>query len=413
VLGTYRGGGTQWELCGYYAGMTSFALAMYALVAGPRERRPERIALGGVLLLAVLLAPGARSPLHHAAYDLLPLYGAMRCPARALYVFSLAVPLLAADGIDLAAPRLQSLLQRSNSVAANMLHRNIGAAFALLVALDLFITHWAENPSTTLAEARAETFPDAGDFLRARPDSRFVNEVHGPHALHNAGLLWGVSGASGYSSLPIWRYLDLLYEANHGAPYPHARLAEDLAAQGLWRFESDVVDLLAIRWVLAPASREMRAPGFEKRIEGRAGIDVWENTEALPRAWLVDGDEAREAARSVRRPARFSVVGGLRVGATDREARVEAAVDSLLVFAEPHHPNWRATIDGQACPIEIAHRALVGVRVPRGAHVVVLRMVSPELDRGLGLSRLGAIGLVALALVGRGRRRGPAGERLR
>jgi hypothetical protein len=430
VRGDYVGGGTQWEVAGYYAGMLSFALAMYALVGGPRERRSERLTLGALLAVAVALAPGRASPLHALAVRVLPGYGAMRCPPRALYVFALAVPLLAADGLDLALERARRL--------APPLGALVRAAAPLVVALDLLWFQRAENPTVTLAEARARAVPAAAAWLADRRGDRFVNDVHLDHALHNAGLLWNLDGASGYSSLPLWRYVHLLWIANHGAPYPHPRLRHDLSAQGIWRWGSPIVDALNIRWVIAP--RRPDAPGFvERRPPDERGFGVYENLEALPRGWVVHrarvvgGEEA--AARAVAEaafdprheavlerapavaPAMAAAEGGgrdpddgfdiptafERLGPDDASFTVRLRSPGLLVVSLPAHPGWRAMLDGAPVEWLVADYALIAVAVPAGEHRVQLALASRPVDLGLALGGVGAVLLAALAFAGRRR----------
>src|SRR6185503_9072926 len=129
---------------------------------------------------------------------------------------------------------------------------------------------------------------------------RFIDEPHLGQRFHNAGLLWGLESAGGYSSLPLWRYLHFLWIANHGKVYPHDKLASDLTAQGLWRWSSPLVDLLSVSFVLAPRDHPIDAPGFSRVFQGKGGIDVWKNGEAYPRAFVVyraisPGDDAAQA----------------------------------------------------------------------------------------------------------------------
>jgi hypothetical protein len=423
VRGNYLGGGTQWELCGYYAGVLPFALAMLALARGPRERRGERIALAALLVAAVLLAPGARSPLHRLLRATHPLYGSLRCPARALYLFAIAVPLLAADGLDLVRERLRP------RVGARVLAA--GSALAVtLVAADLLVAHRAENPAVTLAEARRDAVPDdVVAFLSANRGARFVNDARlANHALHNAGLLWDLENASGYSSVPLWRSLHLLWIANHGAPYPYARLRDDLAAQGLWRFDSPLVDALNVRWLVT--DHAPGAPGFVKRLAGSRGLDVWENLEALPRAWVVhrarvvEGpaaaartiaaagfDPAREAVlerEPAPRPApdpsgaSYQTIRALDApNDSSMELGVELRAAGLLVVSVPAHPGWRATLDGAPAAALAADYGLVAVAVPAGSHTIGLAMTDRPLDAGFAIAAVGALALLALAYASR------------
>lgn len=93
----------HWELAGYYQG----ALAL--LLAAPGALFPshtgqkfsaERIALLLLSVLAVLLALGDAGPVHRFAFHHVPLYGALRCPARALCMLVISLPILGAHGAE-------------------------------------------------------------------------------------------------------------------------------------------------------------------------------------------------------------------------------------------------------------------------------------------------------------------------
>src|SRR5205807_7033172 len=86
--GNYSGGDDQWELCGYAVGFTAALLIPFALL--PRERRGERIALVVALVCAVDLARGAGGILHPLFFRAVPFYAQLRCPARALFLWTLA-----------------------------------------------------------------------------------------------------------------------------------------------------------------------------------------------------------------------------------------------------------------------------------------------------------------------------------
>lgn len=439
VRGDYVGGGTQWEIAGYYTGMATFALGLFAIGAGRRERRGERLALAAVMALAVLLAPGEHSPLHGLACRLLPLYSTMRCPPRALYVVALAMPLLAADGLDLVLARLEG--------RRPLLHRSMAAALPLLVAVDLLVTHRAENPTMTLAEAHRAAFPEAVEFLRSnlRPGERYVNDVHLRHDLHGSGLLWGLPNASGYSSLPLWRYLHLLWISNHGRLYPHAKLHDDLAAQGLWKFDSPVLDLLGVRYVLAPRGWDPKARGYVKRFEGKDGaggvegagagategaLDVWENVDAMPRAWLVfptkgapreaetaelsragfdgwtqllveePGGRVVDVGSGMREPGLVTLGMRLSEGEGELAVEVRPSRDAWLVTSQPYHPDWRASVDGKPAVVEVADYALTRVAVPAGEHRVKLWMTAPAVEAGVRAAGMGALCVAAMGLAG-------------
>ncbi|HEY7957186.1 MAG TPA: hypothetical protein VII38_17895 [Polyangia bacterium] len=419
---TYIGASDQWELCGYSIGVTASILALLSLL--DRRRRGERLALFGLCLIALDLARGAGGALHPIFFRHLPLYGALRCPARALYVWVLIGPILAADGLDALAAKIR--WPRARTMLA--------FALVLGVAGELTFTFRSENPSTTLSAARAR--PEAARWLwqNGRP-GRFVDEPHLGQRFHNAGLAWGLDSAGGYSSLPIWRYLHFLYIANHGRVYPHAKLADDLTAQGLWRYSSPLVDLLGVRWVLAPRDRPIRAPGFSRAFAGKDDIDVWKNDEAYPSAFVVyraraPGDDAAQAqaiAAADFRPHEVAILDRplasvpapsagemlppptalsalAREGPLDLAIGIEARAPGVLVMNEPWYPGWRVTVDGRPATLLRVDYALRGVALSPGRHIVALTYFNAPLAYGGAVSLLALALLCALVLVARRRR---------
>jgi len=418
--GSYLGAPDQWELCGYAIGLVSTLLALFALRL--RERRGERLALFALCLIALDLARGDHGLLHPLFFRALPFYGSLRCPARALYVWTLAGPLLAADGLDALAARVREPRRHA-----------FGTAVVLLAALELLVTWRSENPSVKLAATRAR--PAAAELLLQTP-GRYTNDVHLGQRFHNSGLSWGWESAGGYSSLPLWRTLHLYWIANHGAVYPSAKLAHDLTAQGLWRFDAPIVDLLNLRWVLVPASRTIDAPGFVRAWRGPDGVDLWQNRDALPRAFVVyraqpapgEPAQARAVADPAWRPDRVAIVDRplpsvpppspgeplpaltpmttlVREGPYDLELQVHALAPGVLVISEAWHPGWGALLDGLPVELLRVDYALRGVVLPPGEHLLQLKFVDRPLAWG-GLCSLSALAL--LAFLSRRERRRPS-----
>jgi hypothetical protein len=166
-----------------------------------------------------------------------------------------------------------------------------------------------------------------------------------------------------------------------------------------------------------------------RRLCSTAGSTIYENTAALPRAWLVRRvlplPEA-DALAAVRggplpdgtafEPRRVALVEeGPEVdhGPLDPEARVElvpappnglgavtrSRTPAFLVLAEAAYPGWRATVDGKATPLVRADHVLRGLPLAAGEHRVELEYRPRSFSLGLAVS---AAALVALAVAGRG-----------
>ena len=411
--GTYDGADNQWELCGYGIGVVGGLLALASLRL--RERRGERLALLALTIVACVVARGVAQPL----LAKLPLFSSLRCPARALYVWTLMAPLLAADGLDAIA----------DAMAA---HRRAWLRGIALVAvgLELALMFYAENPATTIAVADAH--PEAVEWLRHRGrPGRATNDVHLGNPFHNMGLRWRFESAGGYHSLPIWRYLHLLWIANHGAPYPHAQLGDDLTGQGLWRFSSPIVNLLSVQWVVAPHEASIDVPGWTRALVGSDGVDLWQNHNVFPRALIVyaaervadDDAAARAVAAATWDPSRRAVVEEdvglpaaspfgattpiqfIREGSQMLALEVQLARPGLVVVGEPWYPGWRVTVDGKPAPNLRVDYALRGVRVDRGTHFIEWQLTCPPLRLGGAITLLTLLGCAVLTSVDARRRR--------
>ena len=335
----------HWEMAGWYAGALTVLLAPLGLA----RRKPELWALGGVALLGILLAFGDHTPVHRFFFHYVPLYGALRCPTRALVMDLFALPILAAEGIAWLEARAGTRRMLGAVVAlafvvagiavAVVLSRNAhlappvvaarhafahfalvagggGALVALLLggvlrppvaatALALISLVDLVAVGRTLVQPKpadwapgTERFAAVDWLLAQHPSDRFIPDWRGPFRLHNLGMTYGIEGAGGYESFTIWRYTNLLYTLNNGQPYPYAKLKQDLAAGDIKRFDTPLVDLLDVRWYIGMAAP---APHWIQRFRPTPGapphavheptwdpqLGVWENPHVLPRAFVV------------------------------------------------------------------------------------------------------------------------------
>lgn len=508
----------HWEMAGYYAGAWVVALAPVGLARA--RRRPELWALFAVSLVAVLLAFGDKGPLHGLFFRHVPLYAALRCPTRAL-VMALAVwPILAAEGLtwllrlDGEAPPSPSsrralairvgavvvavagalaiawavthpkrpVLPSLMAARAALAHLGVVAVagLALLVALGRARPRVAAVAlaALTLVElvviGRGSIQPKPGDWpagtdhfhavawleehARGPEAGRFIPDAGGPFRLHNVGMVYGLESAGGYDSVSVWRMVHLLWMNNHGAPYPHDKLKDDLAAGVLRRLDGPLVDLLNVRWVIAshapgprwverfrPRPGEPPLATHERIWDGQLG--VYENPEALPRAFVVyqatvvppvagQAPRARDLALGrallaldprttalleetpdpapAGRPLPLTPARVVEAARDRVVVEAEAVEPGVLVLSETTYPGWRATVDGVERPLLTADYALRGVALAAGHHRVELTFRHAPTERGLALAGVGAVALVALvvaALVARRRRARMAGVR--
>jgi hypothetical protein len=398
--GDYHGAPDQWELAGYSAGALVALCALASFLT--RRSRREKIAYAILVGLAMCAALGPHGPLWRI-FVALPIVGRTRCPARALFAYTLLAPLLCAVGID----RLRALAPRPL--------RRLAWLVPGLIAIELLVDFRAENPMVPAADARIDA-QVVSRIPRAQGlEGRTLIDVHLGQRFHNAGLSWDLETPGGYSSLPLWRYLHFLWIANHGRTYGGA-LAHDLTAQGLWTYHSPLVDLLNVRWAIVPHDRPLDALGWRRTSVGDDGIDLWANDEALPRAFFVSSavrvDDEGAAARAIAAPdfdpsrkviVEDPVPSGATMAPVTAEStdathfRVRAPSDGVLVISQPHEPSWTAAIDGRDAPLLRVDYALTGVPLTAGAHEIALSRRDVPLRVGAAVSALALLATVALA----------------
>jgi hypothetical protein len=484
----------HWELAAYYTGLWAALLAPLAIL---RARRLEAALLWAAALCGIALAFGDAGPLHGWFYRHVPLYAALRCPTRALVMTMLALSVLGAEGLEALAARLAPqgssrewrsralvllvvgvvlawvldkthLFAGKGAIAGGVLEGRrafahffwaLAAGGALLCLRRAGIVAAALVPAFTLLAIVDLTTVDRGyvqpqpfeyvegtdrfqavDWLIAQqPADRFASDPHGPFRLHNVGMTYGLEGAAAYSSVQVLRYVNFLevLATGRGLPSP---LRSDPAASDVRRFDSHLVDLLNVRWVIAD---HQPAPGWAERFRPSATskrpaaqfeplwdrrLGVWENPHPLPRAFVVhaarvvDGERAEQDALARLDPRRWALLDrapgislpteserpiepALAFAATRDRVVIDAASDAagVLVVSEAHYPGWSATVDGRATPLLRADYALRGVALPPGRHRVELRYHARPTRVGLGLSLLALLGMGLLYLRGRSR----------
>ena len=492
--GGYAGVYNYTEIAGYYIGISTYMLAPFAVLwRAPAARRLELLVLALVAAGGFAAAFGDAGPVHPILYDWMPLYASLRCPVRALYIVVLVVPILAAHGVEalvrqprgsavrvglalavtvipvaFAAWVLNGLPAAAEpaiacakaggwrliffAVAAGGLlvalawHGRpggltnvIGVALALLLGADLI----AQSRGQLTVEAA--TYPagseryQAVEWVAAHGRGwRFVNDGRGPMRLHNVGMTYGLENASGYDSVPVWRYVNFLQVVNRGRPYQGQLLRDDLAAAAITNFESPLLDLLNVRYVItdhAIDSERYRLVFEPSAAAARPWVDrawdlrlrVYENRQVLPRAFVVYDARVERGARNASYaiaepgfdPARTVIleeqpallpksVGGTGPLMTPAAVRVHerhkltidavAERDGILVISEVYYPGWVVTVDGQPARLLRADYALRGVALPAGPHRVELRYRNRAAIGGLVLSVIGVMVTVGAAV---------------
>lgn len=267
----------------------------------------------------------------------------------------------------------------------------IGAAVALLALLAFDLISFGREYNTV--SDRSQVFPRTPsiEFLQRQP--RPFRVLQGPGTFINSLAPFRIESVGGYSSF---------YPEGTNALMSY--LENPAAVGGGWRFDrwvslskpgSPALDFMNVRYVLTPPGMSLPEPRFRRVFLG--DLAIYENTAALPRAWVVPRSvtlpERLEALAHVTAPGfdpRREVVLEVPVGIEPAgEPRVpgsavieryeeddvaivtESASPAWLVLADTWYPGWKASVNGVAAPILRANANFRAVRIPAGRGTVV------------------------------------------
>jgi hypothetical protein len=412
-------------------------LAVFSVFAA--RKRPAAAALGGLGAMGVLLAIGPAGGLHPLLYRLLPHFDKARTPEAALILLSLAVPALAAAGVEHLAEQPTGSKWRNTFAAALWLLaagtaaaawrtgssdlRWLTAAGVAVAGVLVWISRLRRLPAGLLAAAClavgwAEARPLYSYVLARTEDPRAMSAVaclqsHGDVAefLRVQGGFWriDVDDADIPCNFGDW----------HGLPQAQGYLAS--VTENLYRHELHTEwgkRLFGVRFRVARTP----SPTHHKEVfAGAGGIRVFERGDVLPRVFAVHEAEPlrdrRQAAGALYRmreeiAAKTFLPGPVPV--LDRCAgRDEAHITSyepgrvlvearmacrgMLILTDTWYPGWRAAVDGRAARIHEAYAAVRGVVVEAGRHTVEFRYAPLRWYAGAALTLASALLAAACA----------------
>jgi hypothetical protein len=309
--------------------------------------------------------------------------------------------------------------------------RAAGAVLAVVVALELFVFGLHYNPYVPASEiapdyAFLKALPESGRAERVvgidTPGGGALVGIKGDFLIPNTLLLYGGDGGiediRGDESLRLERYVEYIRRV---VPKETSLLANI----HLPVYDSPFIDALNVRYVMSafPIEAEHLSEVYS---DGKAF--VYENTRALPRAFLVgklhcamtllgelnvmhesaDFDFLREAVIGcdikLGPGAAFEeleIAEAEITEASETLVRVETHSDkqATLVLSESCYPGWTAEVDGARASIIPTNCVMRGVFVSAGRHVVTFRYEPLSFARGAKLSIL-ALAVCVLALAG-------------
>lgn len=323
-------------------------------------------------------------------------------------------------------------------------------AAALLLALVTLTDLWIVDRRffhTTQGPDEAFAMDDVVAFLQSQPGPNRVWALPLQQAWGRGGpsggnypMLFGIEQAGGEHPNPLQRWVKYAGAGQqvitdwHNFMGPQDSLQATQTQDGqalLFTPRPGFLEAANIRYIVSmfpmvhPALREVH----------RGSALVYENTAALPRAYLVptvqklpEEQILPAMERGGWNPAQTAFVetdanvnlpagplsGNARVTAHEEDrvtVQTTASRPALMVLADNYYAGWTASIDGREAPIVRTNSTLRGVVVPAGTHTVEFVFHPDDLYTGFYLYLAGLAVLAALAVLAlvRGRRR-PAAE---
>lgn len=294
-----------------------------------------------------------------------------------------------------------------------------------LIVVDLFRAGIGWNPAIDRDDATQPVTP-ALELLRSHTPQRFAAFAPDNRQIPltpNSGMPFGLYDARGYD-YPVVRRFNAFWE-RYVARNPGFRPVTIVASPSLESMRA--LSLVGVRnLVQDPTEKTLRLPGL-RLVYNRPDARVYDNTRALPRAWVVGEQRVVDGSESALRaigdpdwdPRRVAILedpvsrleggsgGDARILDYEPERVVVDVVSrgrGLLVLSDIHYPGWKARVDGREVGIERANYLLRGVSLEDGRHRVefVYKPASWRVGWILSLAALLVLGgLLAVGLRGR------------
>lgn len=302
-----------------------------------------------------------------------------------------------------------------------LMKRYPAVKYALLIVIFLEAISYKtiyHFPKSDKVEAR-----NAGlyHFLKSNGDGRTAFITREPSDFMY-GMSRGIMSVNGYDALFTYQYAELLNMGIQGFSYEWPQLLQN----------NLLLSMLNTKYVVAPKGLTVTGPVYKKEYE-TDGLDVYENLNAMPRAYAVTGlvpvDSIEDFKQRVyalqldpRRDAGvymedLSSIGGASFAAgqvkiqSSSPQKIVIGTDfpgqGFVVLADQYYPGWKACVDGAETNIYRADGLLRGVAVPPGRHVLTFAYRPYKIYAAMLLAALGLVAAVFMMFGKDKKRRDP------
>jgi hypothetical protein len=426
---------------GYNGGIPGAAALLLSLLAVslPGPGRARIAALLGVGLAGLLASFPNDVPIYGWLRKL-PLLGDFRFPFRYRFLASLALSVAAGVGTA----HLAQMLGRWPRLA-----RGAGAAALLLCLATATIPVFRSVRPFPRAVPAAKTLADELRASGVTVEEGDLGRIYWAEHANKRGIDLGLDVLYDMEPLTLARTAEVITFFETGRPrtllsLPHEldsrRLPGDSAASPFYGHlgipvdgsRAVILDLLSAKWIVTSSPPDWLATRYRRASPPDAELAVFENPNALPRAYRVPGalrapPRLRAALRGMageefdprqrvllEDPPR-PLLRAARARRTDPAAIVEieryeeehvvlrtrGRHAGVVVLTDAYDPGWEATLDGRPVSLLRANLAFRGVAVPLGEHVIEMRYRPATLRWGAFLALAAAAGLTAARVLRR------------
>ncbi|MBE9471319.1 MAG: YfhO family protein [Chloroflexi bacterium] len=302
----------------------------------------------------------------------------------------------------------------------------IAAALLGLSGLLVWLARWRRGAGWLLLLLLAADLVGLGSTLEAEPNDPTLGFGHDDVVtfLRRDPDLFRIEGATG-----AWQPDAALVHGLHdiGGVYNPLGLAPYQAYRwAVGERGGPLYNLLGVKYVLAGKGKPPGDERLEPVYTANPEIDVYLNTAALPRAFLVYrsqvvddhtaawqaihapgfdptetvvlereqvGDWGLEIGDNALRIAEGGYVSFVRYGVNEVELAARTPVSGYLVLSDVYYPGWRATVDGVLAEVVRANYVFRAVPLPPGEHTVRMEFVPWTWRAGLAVSIVTWVGL--------------------
>lgn len=259
-----------------------------------------------------------------------------------------------------------------------------------LTVLDLFCFSFYATGFRGNRVSLSSVLPDDEiQYLLSRPGVFRTYEAildgKAPRWPANSNMLFGVSSVGLYSPLASENYRAYLKELgavdNAEGAY---RVTKESLSGGLGR-----LGFMNVKYLVSKEPLE-GIEGLKRLFISKNGDSIYENKKCLPRIFFAEPSILDQSLKTAEiEEAAWPSIGKIRIDSYQPAAvkiYLEAPKDAFLFMSESYDSGWQATVDGVRVDLYRVNTVFRGLKVPEGAHTILMTYRPPSLMLGLWIT---------------------------